>query len=184
MKKKCVFSPLLVIFSIVILSVVSSLMHFAFAFSGKSAVVALVCPVNESVWEHLKLMFFPLLVWWVVVYFIKRNKCNINLEKWIVSAATSLVVAPLMVILLFYAYTGAFGIESVVIDILMVPLCFFIAIIVGAAVYNRLNPDKVLVAISIAVIVAIFAMFIVFTFAPPQLPIFLDTPSGTYGIKN
>ena len=36
------------------------LLHFAYGWSGENAVVAAFSAVNESTWEHMKLLFFPL----------------------------------------------------------------------------------------------------------------------------
>jgi len=89
---------------------------------------------------------------------------------------------PLTVVLLFYSYTGALGIESVLIDILLVFICYFIALCVASHILKYSEPNKWVVIISVIVIAVIFIAFIVFTFNPPQLPIFYDTVTKTYGI--
>ena len=40
----------------------SGVFHFIYDWSGKQAWIGFFCPVNESTWEHLKLLFFPVLV--------------------------------------------------------------------------------------------------------------------------
>lgn len=109
MKKTCTFTVIKILLNTILLGIVASFSHFAYNLSGNNLIVGLFNPVNESLWEHLKFMFFPFLLWWIVVYFIKSKGCYIPIYTWIVSAAVSLVVAPLSVILLFYSYTGAFG---------------------------------------------------------------------------
>lgn len=182
MKNACTFTTIKIFINTIILGVVASFSHFAYDISGKNLIVGLFNPVNESVWEHLKFMFFPFLLWWIAIYLIKNKKCEIPLSTWIVSAAVSLVVAPLSVVLLFYSYTGALGIESVFIDILLVFVCYFIALCIASHFLKYSEPNKLSVIISVIVIAAIFIMFIVFTFNPPQLPIFYDTVTKTYGI--
>lgn len=182
MNKTCAFSKRTIIFNTIILGIAASLSHFAYEFSGENIIVGLFNPVNESVWEHLKFMFFPLLVWWIIMYFIKSKKCNIKLDTWIVSASASLILAPFSVVLLYYAYTGAFGIESVVVDILLVYICYFFALSVANHLLKYLEPDRWMVFVSIILVIVIFIAFIVFTFNPPELPIFLDTTTNTYGI--
>ena len=39
-----------------------SLLHFLYEYSGQNPLAACISPVNESTWEHLKLLFFPYLV--------------------------------------------------------------------------------------------------------------------------
>lgn len=182
MKNTCTFTATKIFINTLILGIVASFSHFAYNLSGKNIIVGLFNPVNESVWEHLKFMFFPFLLWWIVIYFIKNKKCEIPLITWIVSAAVSLIVAPLSVVLLFYSYTGALGIESLFIDILLVFVCYFIALCVASHFLKYSEPNKWAVIISVIIIAIIFIAFIVFTFNPPQLPIFYDTITKMYGI--
>ena len=49
--------------------VLGCLNHFIYEWTGESPISALFCPVNESVWEHLKLLFFPYLFVITFVYF-------------------------------------------------------------------------------------------------------------------
>ena len=46
---------------IIAVAVLGTLNHFLYELSGGAAIFALFCPVNESTWEHLKLLFFPYL---------------------------------------------------------------------------------------------------------------------------
>lgn len=182
MKNTCTFTTIKIFINTIILGIIASFSHFVYNLSGKNLILGLFNPVNESVWEHLKFMFFPFLLWWIAIYLIKNKKCEIPLNTWIVSAAVSLVVAPLSVVLLFYSYTGALGIESVFIDILLVFVCYFIALCVASHYLKYSEPNKWIVIISVIVIAVIFTVFIVFTFNPPQLPIFYDTVTKMYGI--
>lgn len=157
-----------------LLGIIACFSHFTYDLSGKKIIVGLFNPVNESVWEHLKFMFFPFLLWWIAIYQIKNKKCETSLSTWIVSAAISLVVAPLLVVLIFYSYTGAFGIESVLIDILLVFICYFIALCVASHFLKYSAPNKWAAVISVIGIVMMFIMFVVFTIEPPGLPIFYN----------
>lgn len=182
LKNTSTFITIKIIINTIILGIAASFSHFAYNLSGKNLIVGLFNPVNESVWEHLKFMFFPFLIWWIVIYIIKNKNSEIPLNTWIVSAAVSLVVAPLSVVLLFYSYTGALGIESVFIDILLAFLCYFIALCVASHFLKYSEPNKWAVIVSVIVNAVIFIAFIVFTFNPPQLPIFYDTATHKYGI--
>ena len=56
-----------------------TLWHFAYAISGDAYFVGLIAPVNESVWEHLKIVYLPILA--------VRNNCrNILFGLWEVLA--------------------------------------------------------------------------------------------------
>lgn len=182
MNNNCFFSKLQIIFSTIILGVAANISHFAYQFSGNNIAVGLFNPINESVWEHLKFMFFPLLIWWIVMYFIKIKQCNFQLNTWIVSASASLILAPLLVMLLYYAYTSIFGVQSLTVDILLVFVCFFLALSTAKHLLKFSNPSKWLTVLSVLLVAAVFVSFIVFTFNPPKIPLFFDSVTQMYGI--
>lgn len=172
MRKRSAFTGVGIFINTIILGSAASLSHFLYDLSGKKLIVGLFNPVNDSVWEHLKLMFFPFLLWWIVIYLIKNRKYDIPLNSWIESAAVSLVAAPFSVVLLFYGYKGALGIESVFIDILLAFISYYIALCVASHFLEYSVPNKCAAIVSVIIIVIIFAAFIVFTINPPRLPIF------------
>jgi len=55
-------------------SLAGTLLHFLYDFSGKSKIAALFSGVNESTWEHMKLMFFPMLLFMIVQSFFFRDR--------------------------------------------------------------------------------------------------------------
>ncbi|MFA6948662.1 MAG: DUF6512 family protein [Eubacteriales bacterium] len=182
MSEKCALQTTQIFICTVILGIIASISHFAYQLSGENVIVGIFNPVNESVWEHLKFMFFPQLIFWTASYFIIRKECRVSLYTWITAATSSLVAAPLLVILLFYAYTGALGIESVVVDILLVFICYFLALNTANHLLKYSDPGKAAAVISVIIVAAIFAAFVVFTFNPPHIPLFYDSVTGTYGI--
>ena len=44
--------------------------HFLFDLTNGSRVAALISPVNESIWEHIKLLFFPMFVYALLEYYL------------------------------------------------------------------------------------------------------------------
>ena len=67
---------LITLISIAATSVLGVLFHFAYDFFGKNAIAALIFPINESVWEHLKLLFFPMLLCLIIMsaFYPHKNK--------------------------------------------------------------------------------------------------------------
>lgn len=171
-----------IILGIPVLFIVGSLMHFVYEWSGNSVIVGIFAPVNESVWEHLKLTFWPMLIWWFVGYFILRKRHEISATQWFVSCAVAMLVCPLVIVTFFYTYTGALGIESLILDI----FSLLLGLVMGQGLayhvykYAKLKPYSLYLAIAILVLLAI--AFTVFTFAPPHIPLFQDSLTGNYGI--
>lgn len=166
MEKKIIMSLWL---SVIPIFIIGSLLHFVYKWSGENRAVALIAPVNESVWEHLKLLVIPVLISWVLLYY---KYSNINLNVWITALMAALLGGIIIIPMLFYFYTQAFGIESVIIDIII----FFIACVAAQAIgiYVYKNGIELPVCISSGVIAVIIVSFIVFTISPPDLPIFTE----------
>lgn len=63
---------------LVLFSILSIPLHFSYAWLGKLNMVGMFTPINESIWEHLKLLFWPLLLWWGIGYliFVIKSNCH------------------------------------------------------------------------------------------------------------
>lgn len=67
-----------IIIGILFVLVTGTLSHFLYDWSGRLPVVGLFAPVNESVWEHMKLLFFPMLLYALFLCLkYKENLCHI-----------------------------------------------------------------------------------------------------------
>jgi hypothetical protein len=155
-----------------------SLLHFTFELSGYNPVVGVFSAVNESVWEHLKLGFWPALLYAIIEYRrIKKDVNNFFVAKTVVAYAITVIIPAI-----FYSYTLFTGESIFMIDI----LSFIVAVIIGQYLSYRILirkqlSDKLEKAAVIALLL-LAAAFIVFTFMPPHLPPFQDPISGEYGI--
>ena len=114
-----------------------SAFHFTYELSGRVAVVGAFSAVNESVWEHLKLPFWPSLLWMLIeIYPLRKAVSNFFTAKAIGTIAM-IVIIPAV----FYAYT-VFTEEILAVDI----ATFMIAVIVGQIISCRLfkkgHPSK------------------------------------------
>ena len=86
-------------------SVVGTLLHFLFAWSGENWLVALLAPVNESVWEHMKLVLWPMAVFALAEY------ANMGKEigRFWCAKLKGLLTALVLIPAIYYIYTGALG---------------------------------------------------------------------------
>ncbi len=165
-----------------VISGLGALSHFVFELSGGSVAAAVFTPVNESVWEHLKMAYWPMLVWWIAGYYVLSRNKKITPAAWFCALAGAELFCLLFITGFFYAYTGALGIQSVAADI----ASFFLAVALSQAFgfhlyrYSKARPRRLIVCVAALTVMA--AAFIVFTFAPPRVPLFFDTSAGTYGI--
>jgi len=151
--------------------------HFTFALSGNNPIVGAFSAVNESIWEHLKLPFWPSILWLLItMYPLRKIVSNLFFSKTI-GIILMIVIIPVV----FYSYT-AFTAEIFLVDI----ATFMIAVIIGQLVsyklYKQTKVSKLTEVIAIAILALIAILFIAFTFYPPHLPIFMDSNTYQYGI--
>ncbi|MEG1242018.1 MAG: DUF6512 family protein [Oscillospiraceae bacterium] len=163
------------------LFLLGTLSHFAFDALGKSPIIGAFFPVNESVWEHLKLLLLPLILWWSLYYLFRGKKYGIHKNRWFGGALIALLSSLFAIPLLYYFYTGAFGLELMWVDILILLLALFVGQLLGLHYFRRgRGIDFRLV---IVIFIALILLFALFTFYPPPLPLFKDSVSGGYGIS-
>lgn len=166
------------IIGFVFVSITGSISHFVFKWSGYNYAVGLFFPVNESTWEHLKLLFFPYLIWTIIEYYLIKKINGIFISK-----LTGTVCGMAAIVIFFYTYTGILGKSIEIVNI----LSFFIG--VGTAfiidyylIKSEKFSNKRLDTIATAAFIAIGAAFLIFTIAPPFIPLFKDPINSTYGL--
>lgn len=162
----------------IICLILGTILHFTYEISKYNPIVGLFSAVNESVWEHLKLLAFPMTLMSLIgVFVVKKQSKN----YWL-SQVIGIVTAMLFVIIFFYTYTGIIGKNIAVLDI----GSFIIGIILGEYVTFKIfkieNQFKAEIP-SIILIILILMLFIVFTFYPPIIPLFEDPIFGTFGLE-
>ncbi len=164
----------------VFIIIFGSVLHFTFELSGRQVIVGVFSAVNESVWEHLKLGFWPALAFALFEFKHLRKAAN----NFLLSKTVGIYLIPTTIIVLFYSYTAIVGESILAIDVLI----FIIAIIVGQAVSYRILTGKILPPkLGLAALIALLLLalaFVLFTFYPPQFPLFQDPVTGEYGILN
>lgn len=162
----------------IFVSVLGTLFHFVYEWSGEKLIVGLFTPVNESSFEHLKLLFFPYIIWGIVEYFILGKKRNILFSK-----LTGSIIGMTAILTIFYTYTGIIGKNIDIINILSFFIGVLTAFVCDYVILKSGKPDsKVINIISIVFIILIGVMFAVFTVAPPLIPLFRDPQTLTFGI--
>ncbi len=172
--KNCLASKLQeskwILYSVPFLFIIGSLFHFVYDFTGKNIIVGFFTPINESIWEHIKLILTPLLLWWILYYVFNHKKYNINKDRWFNATFFAIITGIILVPALYYLYIGALGIESLVIDVLILFFSILFAQLVGYHFYKHLKGINYLAPIILLIIIV--TIFMIFTVSPPDFPIF------------
>ncbi|MBU7043212.1 MAG: hypothetical protein HXS47_06435 [Theionarchaea archaeon] len=165
---------------VVFVIIAGSFFHFLYELSGSWAPVGIIAAVNESVWEHLKLGFWPASMYSLIEYPVLTK----NTENFIMGRTACIVSIPLSIVILFYMYTGILGQNYFILDIVI----FIVSVIVGGIIsYRIMISTKSLSAwnwVAIVCIVILAVLFGVFTFYPPHIFLFQDPVTGGYGIQS
>ena len=163
-----------------ILFIFGSLLHFFFAFTGNNKIAGLISAVNESVWEHSKMVLLPIILFWSLYSFFNGKKYSIDINKWFTSALVSLLTALITIPIVFYFYTQAFGVELLWVDIGILLLALIFGQLLGLHFYRYGKGVKWYIPVTIIILIVL--IFMIFTFFPPQIPIYSDSSTVGYGI--
>ncbi len=101
------------IIGIIFVLVTGTLSHFLYDWSGQNPVVGLFTPVNESVWEHMKLLFFPMLLYSLIIILKYRRQYPHIASALFFGILTGTVLIPIF----YYAYTSVLGTNYLALDI-------------------------------------------------------------------
>ena len=158
-------------------SLVGTLLHFLYDWLGKSIWIAPFSGVNESTWEHMKLLFWPMLLWAILqsLFFGERN------DFWCVKL-WGILLGLTLIPVLFYTYNGVIGSSP---DWINIVIFFVSAAIAYFWETRQFKLEKIackLPKLATALLAVLAAFFVIFTFATPELGIFRDPLTGTYGI--
>ena len=157
-------------------SLFGTLLHFLYDWVG-SDLVAPFSAVNESTWEHMKLLFFPLFVFAIIEYFFWGKENDIF---WCVKLRGTLL-GLIMIPVLFYTYNGVLGKSP---DWVNISIFFVSAAITYIWETRKFNKDNMICKkpyLSFAALCVIALLFVVFTFLTPKIPIFRDPITMLYG---
>jgi len=146
-----------------ILGVIS---HFVYEWTGGNFLVGLFFPMNESTWEHMKLLFVPMFLFALVAgkKMERQYPCIYN------AMFTGILVGLVLIPTLFYTYSGILGFfldwVNIAVYVLSVLVAYIVVYRVSLTCRNK-NP-MVLRIVMYVLLVA----FMVFSVYPPKLGIF------------
>ena len=158
-------------------SIFGTLLHFAYDWSGGSLFFALFSTVNESIFEHMKLLFFPMFAFcFIQNYFSKEKQINFWCTK-LKGTLVGLVLIPL----LYYTYTGILGTSADWFNITIFFIAAASAYITEAKTTNHRRPYMISETACFIILCIIGISFIILTFFPPHIPLFQDPQNLTFG---
>ena len=154
-----------------------TILHFLYDWTGGSLLVSPFSGVNESTWEHMKLLFWPMLLFAIVQSFFFGD----HKDFWCIKLR-GILLGMLLIPVIFYTYNGVVSKSP---DWLNIAI-FFVSAAVAYIYETRLFQAEKLSCRSpkwaVAALGGLAILFVVFTFFTPEIGIFKDPLTGTYGI--
>ena len=154
-----------------------TLLHFLYEWTGGAAWVAPFSGVNESTWEHMKLLFWPMLAFAAVqsLFFRERE------DFWCVKLH-GILLGQTLIPILFYTYNGVIGKSPDWINIAIFYISAALVYIYETRLFNLKKSRCGLHHLAFLTLCVIAASFAVFTFKTPEINIFRDPLTESYGI--
>ena len=146
-----------------------TILHFLYDWTGGSSLVAPFSGINESTWEHMKLLFWPLFLFSM----IQRPFFKGQEHYWCVKLAEILLGLALIPVL-FYTYNGVLGKSPDWINITIFYITAYLVFLFERWAFANNRPQCKHPRLAFAVICLLGVLFVIFTFAPPQIPLFQD----------
>lgn len=138
-------------------------------------------PVNESLFEHLKLMFTTQIIISLIIYLILKLK-RIKFSNYLLGLLISTIVTISLFFLIYLSIYNRFG-ENLFLTMSI----YLITLIIGNIIFYLISKRKhkfLLNLISLVIISIIAVILIYFTFNPLKNDFFFDSIEEIYGIKN
>lgn len=151
----------------IFVSVIGTLWHFVYEWSGKNLIIGLFFPVNESTWEHMKMLFFPMLLYSLYMYKKLKDAFPCILSALLYGILSGTFLIPVF----FYTYTGILGRDYLALDI----ASFLGSVILAFRMAYRFTLSCKLTSLQSVLKIGVLAIalcFLFFTYHPPDIGIF------------
>lgn len=162
LRRSCIIGAIFVI-------ITGTLAHFVYDWSGQNDIVGFFTPVSESTWEHMKLCFFPMLL-----YSLYMNRSLRDTHPCICSALPAgMLTGTFSIPVMFYTYTGILGQSFLPLDIGVFIVSILIAFYVVCKLTISCKVRRYMGLLWLAI--AILGLnFVLFTYLPPDIGLFRE----------
>ena len=150
--------------------ITGTISHFIYEWSGNNFILGFFFPVSESVWEHMKLCFFPILIY----SFFMNRRLKDNYPCVTSALLLGTLLGTFLIPVIFYTYTGILGKNFLALDI----ATFVLSIIFAFVTVYKCTLSCKISSFTSALCLLVFGMavcFFVFTYNPPNIGIFISS---------
>ena len=163
------------LFGFSLTSLLGTILHFLYEWLNESAWIAPFSGVNESTWEHMKLLFWPMFIFAVIQSFFIKERTDF----WCIKLR-GILLGLVLIPIIFYTYNGVIGKSPDCINITIFFISAACAYIYEARLFNSESIECNSPKTAFIILCIIGALFCIFTFVTPKIGIFADPITGGY----
>lgn len=147
--------------------ILGTLSHFLYEWTNQNFIISFFVPVNESTWEHMKLLFFPMLLYscLMIQKFSSIYPCITS------SMYFGTLLGTFLIPVIFCTYTGILGYDIFIFDIITFILSVIIAFWTAYKLTLSCRIQDYGLLLHILILIGILC-FVLFTYRPPDIGLF------------
>ena len=141
---------------------------------------SIFAPVNESIWEHMKIIFGSIILSGVIqkiIVLLKKEQINNICFSNFIAALTAIPIYLIIYLPLFHIIG-----ESMFLAISIMLITIVISQVISYKIMNK--EDLKLEKITILLVLIVYIIFTILTYNPIKSDLFIDPKKGFYGINN
>lgn len=142
-------------------------------------ITSIIAPVNESIWEHMKILFGGILIAGVIQKIIVKTK-KLDINNVCISNFTAALTSIPIFLAMYLPVYNSIG-ENLTITIIIMFIAIVIAEIISYLIMKK--DDLKLENMAIIFTIIVYIIFGLLTYFPPQHELFIDPLSLSYGRK-
>ena len=158
------------VFGAVFTGIMGVLLHFLYEWSGENIFVSLISAVNESIWEHTKLIFFPMLFFGIIEY----TALGKDFKSFVFTKTLGALLGITLIPALYYIINGVFGPTADWINIAIFFVTVAVVYLIETALLKKDKFELKPAWLPFVILTALVVLYIIFTFFPPQIPLFIE----------
>ena len=142
---------------------------------------SIIFPVNESLFEHLKMIYNAEIIISLIIYLILRKK-NVKINNYMIALFLSTIFNVILFYLIYIPIYNRFGS-----NLIMTMIIYLITLVISQYLFYLISlkhHNKFYNTLCLFIIPLISIIFIYFTYKPPKIEFFFDPIDEIYGIPN
>lgn len=167
------------IFSGIIIFLLTVLLHFIYE-AYPNFIFSVIAPVNESIWEHMKLIYTSFIIYGIIEFLFIRRRVKFN--NYLFQLFLVPVIGIISYLILYLPAFNIFG-ENLIFNIFLLIVIIALEEVISYYILKMHNIKSGRVIGLIGIVLG-YVLFFYFTYYPPHNYLFLDIETNSYGIND